>query len=184
MNGVAIIPSSSKDYRNLTKLLNDIKKKYHTYAIPEDQTTRAVIKGVPTNITVDDATKDLACQGLKAVSVHRMTSRQDKRPLPLVLVKAKKEDKGTLFQITRCCHLVVKVERQRQQPGETQCHRCQRFGHTQSYCTAEAKCVKCGGNYHSAECKKAREEPVKCVNCGGPHLANYHGCKNTPTKPR
>jgi len=41
-----------------------------------------------------------------------MISRKDKRLLPLVLVKAKKEDKGTLFQINRCCHLVVKVEHQ------------------------------------------------------------------------
>jgi len=46
MNGVAITPSSTQDYRNLTKLLNDNKKEYHTYALPEDKTTRAVIKGV------------------------------------------------------------------------------------------------------------------------------------------
>jgi len=32
---------------------------------------------------------------LQAISVHRMISRKDKRPLALVLVKAKKEEKGT-----------------------------------------------------------------------------------------
>lgn len=41
MNGVAITPSSTQDYRSLTKLLNDNKKEYHTYALAEDKTTRA-----------------------------------------------------------------------------------------------------------------------------------------------
>jgi len=109
--------ASTQDYRSLTKLLNDNKKQYHTYALPENKTTRAVIKGVPTNISVDDVTRNLASQGLQAISFHRMISRKDKRPLPLVLVKAKKVDKRTLFQINRCCHLVVKVEHQRQQLG-------------------------------------------------------------------
>jgi len=113
---VAITPFTSNDYRSLTKLVNDIKKEYHTYALPEDKTTRAVIKGVSTNITVDDATKNLTSQGLKAIL---WPADRDKRPLPLVLVKTRKQDKGILFQITRCCHLVVKVEHQRQQLGET-----------------------------------------------------------------
>jgi len=73
------------------------------------------MKGVPTNISVDNVIRDLASQGLQAISVHRMIRRKDKRLLPLVLVKAKKDDKGTLFPINRCCHLVVKVEHQRQQ---------------------------------------------------------------------
>lgn len=35
--GVAVIPSTAPDYRSLTKLLNDAKKEYHTYSLPEDK---------------------------------------------------------------------------------------------------------------------------------------------------
>jgi len=70
--GVAITPSIAQDYRSLTKFLNESKREYHTYSLPEDKPSRAVNKDVPTNIKTDDVTKDKENQELKAISVHRM----------------------------------------------------------------------------------------------------------------
>lgn len=188
--GLAITPATPNDYRSLAKMLNEDKKEFHTYALPEDKTTRAVIRGLPLNITCEEITIDLANQGVTAASVQRMRNRRSKQPLPLVLVQTTKEQKDKLFQINRCCHLVIRIEPQRQPTGPSQCHRCQQFGHSQGYCTAAPKCVKCGGNHHSAECQKSRDTPAKCANCNGQHPASYRGCaryaaviqKPAPTK--
>ncbi|KAJ8909306.1 hypothetical protein NQ315_004678 [Exocentrus adspersus] len=42
---------------------------------------------------------------------------------------------------------------------QSQCHRCQKFGHGQSRCTAQPKCVKCGADHETGRCEKSREEP-------------------------
>jgi len=58
-----------------------------------------------------------------------------------------------------------------------QCARCQRYGHTRSFCFRKARCVKCAGDHATANChRKERSDQVKCVLCSGSHPANYKGC--------
>lgn len=60
----------------------------------------------------------------------------------------------------------------------TQCHNCQRWGHSSLRCTFPARCVKCDINHATTSCTRIRsdEVPPKCVNCGGDHTANYSKC--------
>jgi len=56
--------------------------------------------------------------------------------------------------------------------------RCQRYGHTKSYCNKLFISVKCCGSHNSKDCKKSKETPAKCALWGGNHPANYKGCKH------
>lgn len=185
-DGVAITPTTPSDYRLLTRMLTDDKIEYHTYTLPEDRRLRVVIRGIPDGIRADDVAAELQSQGFDPLAVNRMTSRRTGKAMPLVLVQVPVTEERIL-ELNRCCSLAVRVERQHAKTGPTQCHRCQRFGHAQSRCTAAAKCVKCGGAHHSGDCKKTREEPAKCANCGGAHPASYRGCpeyqRTTARKP-
>lgn len=60
----------------------------------------------------------------------------------------------------------------------TQCHNCQRWGHSSLRCTFPARCVKCDRNHATTNCTRIRSDdiPPKCVNCGGNHTANYSKC--------
>lgn len=58
-----------------------------------------------------------------------------------------------------------------------QCHRCQQFGHTKSFCRNPFRCVKCGLSHSTPECTKPKETPAQCVNCLQYHTASYRGCK-------
>ena len=82
-----------------------------------------------------------------------------------------------IFAITHIKSTKVKIEAMRK-PKERliQCKKCQRFGHTKSFCNREAKCVKCAGNHLSFECKMEKKQPPKCSNCHESHTANYRGC--------
>ncbi|KAJ8915733.1 hypothetical protein NQ315_000669 [Exocentrus adspersus] len=176
---IAITPVTAADYRLITKVLEADKQEYHTYSLQEDRNLRAVIRGIPTGVAEEEIKADLVEQGFTVLSVHRMTSRRDKRTMPLVLVQVP-TSQSNLLQVQRCCALVVRVEKQRQATVATQCHRCQKFGHGQSRCTAQHKCVKCGADHETGRCVKPREEPARCANCTGPHPASYRGCPKYP----
>ncbi|GFX09394.1 nucleic-acid-binding protein from transposon X-element [Trichonephila clavipes] len=62
----------------------------------------------------------------------------------------------------------------------SQCYRCHEFYHQSRLCNRTPKCLKCSGNYLTADCKKSTKSPAKCANCGGPHTANYSGCPSNP----
>ncbi|KAJ8910487.1 hypothetical protein NQ315_011030 [Exocentrus adspersus] len=165
LDGVVIHPVSADDHRLITRTLEADKQEYHT--------------GIPTGIAEEEVKSDLQAQGFTVLVVHRMVSRKTKEALPLVLVQVPRAQTKVL-EVRRCCALVVRVEKQRQQAGVNQCHRCQRFGHGQSKCTAQHKCVKCGASHATATCQRPREEPASCANCGGSHPASYRGCEKFP----
>ncbi|KAJ8915501.1 hypothetical protein NQ315_012382 [Exocentrus adspersus] len=159
-DGVAVYPSTPTDHRQMTKLLTDRGEEYHTFTLSEERTLRVVIRGIPAGISPSEVQLDLARQGYPGAIVHRMTGRQNKQEMPLVLVQAQ-ADQESILQLNRCCSLVVRVERQRKQQAATQCHRCQRFGHGQTRCTAAPKCVKCGENHSTHECQKPKDTPAR-----------------------
>ncbi|KAJ8919433.1 hypothetical protein NQ315_016531 [Exocentrus adspersus] len=162
-NSIAITPATAADHRLITKVLETDKQEYHTYSLQEDRTLRAVIRGIP----------------YWGHGGGGCPAGRDKRTMPLVLVQVP-TNKTSLLQVQRCCALVVGVEKQRQAKAATQCHRCQKFGHGQSRCTAQPKCVKCGADHETSQCEKSREEPARCANCSGPHPASYRGCPKYP----
>ena len=49
---------------------------------------------------------------------------------------------------------VVTIEPERKVNNIVQCHRCQQYGHTNSYCTKSFTCAKFGLRHPMAECKK------------------------------
>ena len=58
-----------------------------------------------------------------------------------------------------------------------QCMRCQKFGHTKTYCRNNPRCVKCTAEHLTNDCpRNVRDDNVKCFNCNEKHPANYRGC--------
>ncbi|KAL1453271.1 hypothetical protein WDU94_007426 [Cyamophila willieti] len=43
-------------------------------------------------------------------------------------------------------------------------------------CNMTPKCLKCGEDHKTNDCKKPREQPPKCANCEGEHLSNSRHC--------
>jgi hypothetical protein len=179
VDGIRVNPVTVDDFRALMRLLEERRVPFHSFALPEAKTLRAVLRTVPVEISLDDIKSDLVDQGLAPIKVTRMISGRSKLPLPLVLVEVPK-DKGQIFDLRTVCHLRISVERPHKKGSTAQCHRCQRFYHSQKNCHALAKCVKCGEGHESKDCKKSKEIPGRCANCGGGHTASYRGCPRCP----
>jgi hypothetical protein len=77
--------------------------------------------------------------------------------------------------LTELCGLRVSVEAYIAPKGPLQCKRCQRFGHTQRYCSYAPRCVACCEAHPSGECGSSKQQ-LQCCCCRGNHTANYRGC--------
>ncbi|KAJ3665225.1 hypothetical protein Zmor_000731 [Zophobas morio] len=176
--GVRIQPVEVSDFRRLVRLLDSLKVQYHTFTLPEEKTLRVVIRGIAVGVASQEVLEDLESLGFQPIRVSRM-SRND-RPMPLVLAEIPMAKKAEVFEVKTLCGLSVKVEKPHKRKDAAQCHRCQRFHHSQRNCRAEHRCVKCGAGHQTSDCEKQRRQPAKCVNCSGPHPASYKGCPKFP----
>ncbi|KAJ3658618.1 hypothetical protein Zmor_010347 [Zophobas morio] len=176
--GVRIQPVEVSDFRSLVRLLDNMKVQYHTFTLPEEKTLRVVIRGIAVGVASQEVLEDLESLGLQPIQVSRM-SRND-RPMPLVLAEMPMAKKAEVFEVKTLCGLSVKVEKPHKRKDAAQCHRCQRFHHSQRNCRAEHRCVKCGADHQTSDCEKQRRQPAKCANCSGPHPASYKGCPKFP----
>lgn len=175
--GISVQTPTPDDYRRLKRYIDDNKISAHSYPKPEDKALQVVLRGIPSEINDTDVKKELEELKFNPSLVIRM--KKEGNPMPLVLVRLPKEQKQ-IFKLPAILDIRIKVEPLRTRAKIAQCHGCQRFGHSQSNCTAPFRCVKCAKAHHTKECKKPRNTPAKCANCNGDHPANFSLCPKRP----
>jgi Associated with zinc fingers len=193
----AVFLTSSEDYRKAVKVCREKKIDFHCYQLKEDKPFRVVIKNIHPTTPHEMIQQDIEQQGNFIVrQITCVRQRQSRELLPLHFVDLEKgPNNKEIFCLKKIAYFKVKIEEPHHRDDIPQCHRCQAYGHTRSYCEHAPKCVKCAGNHLSAECTKTRDIPAKCANCGESHPASYRGCglhkklqeknkKPEPTQPR
>jgi hypothetical protein len=138
------------------------------------------MRGIPLSIQIEEIQKDLQEQGYETTKIERMKIKSGETTAATYIELERKYK--SIYQITNCCNLSVTVETYKSRNTYTQCHRCQLYGHTQTGCKAKFKCLKCAGEHSTHICIKVKTIDSKCANCGGPHPANFTGCKFHPTQ--
>nr|CAI5846049.1 unnamed protein product [Callosobruchus analis] len=174
--GIRIIPRSEDDYRE-----EDVP--HHTFPLPSERNVHAVIKGVPATLKQADIKEELQQKGY--APLHFIRLKRSGAPMPLVVVILPKLEKSReLFNEHELLPvgLSIRVEDQKNTRLIGQCHRCQKYGHAQSYCTAPSKCLKCASDHMTHLCPQTGLEERKCVNCGDGHPANGPICRFAPRR--
>lgn len=177
-SGINVYPSSIADFRATITLFDAMKVQYHFYKLRSEKPLKVVIRGLPIDTDLSDIEEDLKIKGYKDFTLSRFPSR-DGRQSPLVLVEIPRVFKN-LYNETTICSLVVVMESQHRKASSGQCHRCQRYGHAQSGCRANYRCLKCAESHSTHLCPKPKSLPAKCANCAGEHPANFRGCPENP----
>uniref|UniRef100_A0A1B0CCC0 Putative nucleic-acid-binding protein from transposon x-element n=1 Tax=Lutzomyia longipalpis TaxID=7200 RepID=A0A1B0CCC0_LUTLO len=177
-NTVKVQSKNSDAYRKIHKALKDKGTDMHSYQLKSDKGFRVVVRGLHHSTKHEDIKGAFSTLGHNVKHVHNVKHRGSNQPLPLFFVEfAGNENNKKVYDVTRLLHCVVQVEPPRPKKDIVQCTRCQRFGHTKSFCHRAPRCVKCLGGHSTSECtRKTRDEGVRCVNCEGYHPANYRGC--------
>ena len=142
-----------------------------------DNTARAVyFKDVDADTNPDDFIKILGDMGIAQSNTDRVTVGQDRRITKTIrsLIHMESdiqrlEKEGVLIKYRRYIperHVKVSVK---------QCFKCGKFGHLQTSCTNDAKCLYCGGDHEKKDCNSLTNA-IKCLNCNEAHAASFKGC--------
>lgn len=164
-------------YRTLIKHLTNIKVSFHSFQIKKDRAYRVVIKNLHYSHDTVDIKTAIEAYGHKVRNVSNLRSSKSKNPLNLFFIDLEPASNNKdVYNIEFLLNAKIVVEPPRKVTDIVQCKKCQRYGHTKSYCWYPSRCVKCSLDHETSECKKTFETPPKCVLCNGEHPANYKGC--------
>lgn len=161
-------------YRQLQKILLQMKIPFQTSKLPKERTLKVVLRGIPIDITPDDLRSDLELLNFDVKLVKRFGPPKKPMPICLVVLGSGTTSKE-IFELNDLFFIKISVETYKQS-GPSQCFACQRIGHGSSNCTHPPRCVKCSGEHQASKCPKTMDQDPTCCNCGGSHTANYRGC--------
>lgn len=174
---VRLVVNNVDAYRKLIRHLDTNNIIYHTFQLKQERAFRVVIKGLHHSTSTSDIKAMLLSLGHQVRSVRNIVSRVSKQPLPMFFVDVDpKENNKEIYDIHSLDNAIITIEAPKKFDDIVQCHRCQEFGHTKTYCRRNFRCVKCGLGHPTAECTKLSNTPPKCVHCSNNHTANYRGC--------
>lgn len=178
-NEVRIQVNTSEHYRVILKELQDKGTDLHSYQFKNERSFRVVLRGLHQSTATDEIKEELEKMGHTVKNISNIRDRITKAPMPMFYVDLKQNPNNReIYDINRFMHSVVVIEPPRKKREIPQCERCQRYGHTQSFCSRPYRCVKCDSPHSSKEClRRIRDEHVVCTNCGLNHPSNYRGCR-------
>jgi len=174
---------------NFTKIKQEFLQKnypFHSYNPNPEKKLKVVIKNIPCDVPTEEIKEALIEKGFPVISVYQLKKTIEKQRIPLPIFYVELQLQGgdsPIYQLNDILHLKIKVEPYRKSKSPTQCHRCQRYGHTKTNCNHPPRCVKCSGDHWSTNCESKYLENPKCVLCEGEHVASFRGCPKYPTKP-
>lgn len=179
-NTTKVVCSNADDKLKVMEKLNSQLIGCYSFSEPQDKPLIFVLRGYPHE----------ECDVLKSklteenIPVSKVSFLMDKEDASLYIVQF---ERGTInLNILQHQHrsvdsVIVRWEHfDRARKRLTQCHNCQRYGHSASNCRMQYRCVKCLNSHKPGECpRKSRndEGSPMCVNCNGEHAANSRVCK-------
>lgn len=118
-----------------------------------------------------------------------MTSRKDKRIIPLFLLHLSRDELSQkIYKLRALFHFRVNIEPHRPPKKTTRCFKCQNFLNHANFCFLDPKCVCCDEEQDSYSCSRKNAKNTDtvtkptCTNCNEDHPASYRGCKKFPEK--
>ncbi|GFY46800.1 RNA-directed DNA polymerase from mobile element jockey [Trichonephila inaurata madagascariensis] len=178
---IKLYPETPSAYNRIRSLIDSEKLQSFTYQFPEEKVYKVVIRGMPSDMPVEDIVEELEQLGIHPKECKVLISRKNGLPMPLFSVFLDKtSDNKNIYNLKELCSMKIEVDTMRRKFGPAQCYRCQGFFHSSRFCTRNPKCVKCGKPHLTKDCTKTRDEEPTCCHCQGKHPANYTGCPRNP----
>lgn len=179
-NSTKILSSTPDHYRKIVKYLDSTSAQFHTYQLQEERALRVVIRNLHPSTPTDEIKAELQDLGfaIRQVVNAKRNENGEVRQLPLFFVDLERnQNSEKIYELTRLYHTKISVESLHRKKDIVQCTKCQKYGHTKSYCRHQPRCVKCGSSHTSDACTKSRDSPATCALCHLNHPANYKGCQ-------
>lgn len=169
--------SNPDSYRTIVHFLREEKSEFHTFQLNEDKPTHVVLRNLYPYTPTALIKSELEVRLFEVRQVTQVIHRLNKHSLPLFFIDFEPTDFSQgIYKLESLLHTKIKIEEPHKPKIISQCHNCQAYGHTKSYCGHMPRCVRCGNNHHSSDCPNSRQDPMRYAFCSGNHPANYKGC--------
>lgn len=177
---VRISCSTLDTKKKIIELLSSKQVAMHSFTETTSKSAIFVLKGYDVDHNPTEILKDLQAANIPATKVTTIVKSTDNsNAVHLVHFGQDSTSLSVLNKLHRRFN-GANVRWEAQDPAKkrhTQCHKCQRWGHSSNNCYHQDRCVKCLGTHRTEDCnRKDRDDQVKCVNCEGNHAANFRGC--------
>lgn len=177
-NNVKINAVTVDAYRKLVNFLTGLKVQFHTFQIKKERAYRVVLKNMHFSNDLADIKSAIESYGHKVRNIANLKSSKTKNPLSIFFIDLEPaKNNKDIYQVEFLLNAKIYFEPPHKFKDIVQCKKCQRYGHTRSYCGYTGRCVKCGLSHDTSECKKLLNSPPKCALCEGEHPSNYKGCQ-------
>ena len=144
-------------------------------------TVRGIIKGIPLNLTIEEIKESLQSPTAVQDAIRQKRYNKESKKLEDSLAILVVFEGRTLPPNVWC--FGRKREVYQYYRRVLQCHKCQKYGHTQKECRAkESVCLRCSEKHQSGQCPlktidpATRQKSYSCANCGGSHSSTSNLC--------
>lgn len=186
-NQIKLNANSGKAYSTIVKNLKLASIDFHTYQLKQDRAFRVVLRHIHHSMDVVEIKNELRDKGHIVRNICNVLRRLTKEPLSLFYVDLEPAPNNKeIYNIEFIQNARVQFEAPHTKRIVPQCKKCQRYGHTKTYCFRPFRCVKCGEDHDSAQCLQQAKNvlpngtnglsAMKCALCSGDHPASYKGC--------
>jgi len=163
-NELVLVTNNVTDYRKLQKVLTEESKThshradfgeigFHTYQLKSDHAFIVYIRHLPRTMNPQEISEELTEKGYVVRRVTNVPRKVDGQLQPLPLFKVELEpnpSNESIYELHALLQVRIKVEAFKPRRLVPQCSNCQFIGHTKTYCSRPARCVKCAGSHPSS----------------------------------
>jgi hypothetical protein len=176
---IKVMAHTKEDKKLVQEKLTQTSQQHYTFTEPEDRHLQFVLYGHHI-IDAEVLKEELVAANIPASKVSKINRSTES---PVFLVSFEKKSEVSLQKLQTIhgklnCLVVRWAKFQPNQRRPTQCHRCQRFGHSANNCGLAFRCVKCLETHEPGQCARVTREGLpSCVNCGTEgHASNSTTC--------
>jgi hypothetical protein len=176
---IKVLAHSKDDKKKIQEKMTQSQQAHFTFTEPEDRHLQFILYGHHAN-NAEELKEELVESKIPASKVTKV-NRSNENPIFLVSFEKKSQISLRTLQNVhgKLNNLIVRWAKfQPSQRRPTQCHRCQRFGHSANNCALPFRCVKCLETHEPGQCARTTREGLpSCVNCGAEgHASNSTTC--------
>lgn len=174
---IKINATTIKNYNILTHFCKTKNIPFFTYQIRSQKAFKVIFKNLHHSYPSDSLKEEIEAKGHKVRRINSMWNKRLNSPFNMFMVELEPSGNNKdIYNIKAIDHCVVQVEAPHKKRELVQCTRCQAYNHTKNFCNLQPRCVKCGEDHFTKECKVASSVAPVCANCNDNHTANYKGC--------
>ncbi|GFT29241.1 uncharacterized protein TNCV_3588291 [Trichonephila clavipes] len=163
---IKLITNDIEEYHALTNFLEEDKDfEFFSLKPKPIKPIKIVIKGLPIFTKTHEIQSDLEGEGFAIENVSQLISKKTKTALPFFQVTLPRNaNNQKIFDLKTVGYTQVKIEGYLIR-GITQCFNCNNFFHTAENCHLKPRCLKCGKEHPTRQCRiKERQENPFCIN--------------------